>query len=69
MAAHHLSINQLERLLKAIRDTFTITGEYTFEANPDELTKEKSPTIRKIWSKQNFNGRSNIQAGVIVCFR
>ena len=28
-----LSINQLERLLKAIRDTFTITGEYTFEAN------------------------------------
>ena len=63
-----LSINQLERLLKAIRDTFTITGEYTFEANPDELTKEKS-TIREIWSKQNFNGRSDIQAGVIVCFR
>ena len=46
-----LSINQLERLLKAIRDTFTITGEYTFEANPDELTKRESPTIREIWSK------------------
>lgn len=42
-----LSINQLERLLKAIRDTFTITGEYTFEANPDELTKEKVQLLEK----------------------
>ncbi|WP_234097495.1 radical SAM family heme chaperone HemW [Staphylococcus argenteus] len=36
-----LSIAQLERLLIAIQNTFTITGEYTFEANPDELTKDK----------------------------
>ncbi|HCY8006511.1 TPA: oxygen-independent coproporphyrinogen III oxidase [Staphylococcus aureus] len=42
-----LSINQLERLLKAISDTFTITGEYTFEANPDELTKEKVQLLEK----------------------
>ena len=33
--------------LKAIRDTFTITGEYTFEANPDELTKEKVQLLEK----------------------
>ncbi|GKS36722.1 TPA: oxygen-independent coproporphyrinogen III oxidase [Staphylococcus argenteus] len=36
-----LSIAQLEKLLIAIQNTFTITGEYTFEANPDELTKDK----------------------------
>lgn len=47
-----LSINQLERLLKAIRDTFTITGEYTFEANPDELTKEKVQLLEKYGVKR-----------------
>ncbi|GJF75287.1 radical SAM family heme chaperone HemW [Staphylococcus argenteus] len=42
-----LSIAQLERLLIAIQNTFTITGEYTFEANPDELTKDKVQLLEK----------------------
>lgn len=42
-----LSIEQLEKLLIAIQDTFTITGEYTFEANPDELTKDKVQLLEK----------------------
>ena len=28
-----LNLKQLERLLKAIQSTFSIKGEYTFEAN------------------------------------
>ena len=36
-----LNLKQLERLLKAIQSTFSIKGEYTFEANPDELTLDK----------------------------
>lgn len=36
-----LTLKQLERLLIAIQQKFTIRGEYTFEANPDELTEEK----------------------------
>lgn len=36
-----LNIKQLEKLLKAINKLFTISGEYTFEANPDELTFQK----------------------------
>ncbi|MGJ5711820.1 radical SAM family heme chaperone HemW [Staphylococcus auricularis] len=36
-----LSYEQLEKLLKAITRIFTIEGEFSFEANPDELTLEK----------------------------
>ncbi|SUK13682.1 coproporphyrinogen III oxidase [Staphylococcus agnetis] len=36
-----LTPKQLERLLTAIQHKFNIQGEYTFEANPDELTEEK----------------------------
>ncbi len=42
-----LSINQLERLLKAIRDTFTITGEIDLKPIRDELTKEKVQLLEK----------------------
>ncbi|UDI79276.1 oxygen-independent coproporphyrinogen III oxidase [Staphylococcus taiwanensis] len=41
-----LSENQLERLLKAITSTFTINGEFSFEANPDELTFEKVKLLK-----------------------
>lgn len=36
-----LSTVQLEKLLKAINARFEVTHEFTFEANPDELTREK----------------------------
>ena len=36
-----LNMRQLEKLLRAINQTFTISGEFSFEANPDELTYEK----------------------------
>ena len=36
-----LSYDQLEKLLQAITRIFTIEGEFSFEANPDELTLEK----------------------------
>ena len=36
-----LSTPQLEKLLQGIADNFDIRNEYTFEANPDELTDEK----------------------------
>ena len=42
-----LNIVQLEKLLKAINNTFTIHGEYSFEANPDELTYEKVALLKK----------------------
>ncbi|MDQ7112403.1 radical SAM family heme chaperone HemW [Staphylococcus simulans] len=41
-----LNESQLERLLKAINDHFTISGEYTFEANPDELTPSKIKLLK-----------------------
>ena len=31
-----LNMRQLEKLLRAINQTFTISGEFSFEANPDE---------------------------------
>lgn len=36
-----LTVQQLERLLTAINERFSVTHEFTFEANPDELTREK----------------------------
>lgn len=36
-----LNLAQLEKLLHAITNIFTIKGEFSFEANPDELTLEK----------------------------
>lgn len=42
-----LSEEQLERLLIAIQEQFDISGEYTFEANPDELTEEKVALLKK----------------------
>ncbi|MCS4485568.1 radical SAM family heme chaperone HemW [Staphylococcus americanisciuri] len=42
-----LSEAQLERLLAAINEHFTISGEYTFEANPDELTEKKVALLKK----------------------
>lgn len=42
-----LNLTQLEKLLKAINNTFTISGEYSFEANPDELTYEKVALLKR----------------------
>ncbi len=36
-----LSVAQLDKLLSAINSRFECTHEFTFEANPDELTREK----------------------------
>lgn len=36
-----LTVSQLDRLLKFMTEHFTVTDEFTFEANPDELTSEK----------------------------
>lgn len=36
-----LTVKQLEKLLGAINARFECTHEFTFEANPDELTREK----------------------------
>ncbi|CAL28112.1 radical SAM family heme chaperone HemW [Staphylococcus carnosus] len=41
-----LSTQQLEKLLKAINDNYIIKNEYTFEANPDELTNEKVQLLK-----------------------
>lgn len=41
-----LNLQQLEKLLKAINDLFEIHGEYSFEANPDELTNEKVQLLK-----------------------
>ncbi|MCE5001947.1 radical SAM family heme chaperone HemW [Staphylococcus pseudoxylosus] len=41
-----LSYKQLKRLLIAITDTFEIKGEFSFEANPDELTLEKVQLLK-----------------------
>ncbi|WP_323704707.1 radical SAM family heme chaperone HemW [Mammaliicoccus sp. Dog046] len=42
-----LSEEQLERLLIAINELFVITKEYTFEANPDELTEGKIKLLKQ----------------------
>src|SRR5699024_11368541 len=41
-----LSLQQLERLLSFIAERFTVSTEYTFEANPDEVTTEKLDLLR-----------------------
>lgn len=41
-----LNMQQLDRLLKAITSIFTIKGEFSFEANPDELTLEKVQLLK-----------------------
>ncbi|CAM3075215.1 radical SAM family heme chaperone HemW [Staphylococcus argensis] len=42
-----LSESQLERLLQAITSLFTIEDEFSFEANPDELTLNKVRLLKK----------------------
>ncbi|KAA1040060.1 radical SAM family heme chaperone HemW [Macrococcus equipercicus] len=42
-----LSVTQLERLLSYIADRFTVTDEWTMEANPDELTAEKIAVMKQ----------------------
>ncbi|OFL47114.1 coproporphyrinogen III oxidase [Nosocomiicoccus sp. HMSC067E10] len=42
-----LNLNQLERLLSFINDNFNVSHEYTFEANPDELTTEKISLLKE----------------------
>ncbi|MDK7113727.1 radical SAM family heme chaperone HemW [Staphylococcus pettenkoferi] len=42
-----LSETQLERLLQAITSLFTIEDEFSFEANPDELTLNKVRLLKK----------------------
>lgn len=42
-----LNMNQLERLLSFINDNFNVSQEYTFEANPDELTTEKISLLKE----------------------
>lgn len=41
-----LSLKQLEKLLSFIADRFTVSVEYTFEANPDEVTTEKLDLLK-----------------------
>ncbi|CAM3432739.1 radical SAM family heme chaperone HemW [Nosocomiicoccus ampullae] len=41
-----LNMNQLEKLLKYIKENFNVSDEYTFEANPDELTTEKISLLK-----------------------
>lgn len=41
-----LSYKQLEKLLIAITRLFNISGEFSFEANPDELTLEKVQLLK-----------------------
>lgn len=41
-----LNIEQLNKLLTAINRIFTIEGEFSFEANPDELTFEKVKLLK-----------------------
>lgn len=41
-----LKIDQLNKLLSAINRIFTIEGEFSFEANPDELTFEKVKLLK-----------------------
>ena len=41
-----LNIDQLTKLLSGINNLFNIEGEYSFEANPDELTFEKVKLLK-----------------------
>lgn len=41
-----LSESQLSRLLSAVTDRFQVTEEFTFEANPDELTPGKLDVLK-----------------------
>lgn len=41
-----LNIDQLNKFLSAINRIFTIEGEFSFEANPDELTFEKVKLLK-----------------------
>lgn len=41
-----LSEAQLDKLLSFITDQFTVTEEFTFEANPDELTSQKLDILK-----------------------
>ena len=41
-----LSVAQLTKLLEAIQRLFTIRGEFAFEVNPDELTREKVQLLK-----------------------
>ncbi|MCU5746401.1 radical SAM family heme chaperone HemW [Staphylococcus sp. SQ8-PEA] len=41
-----LNYDQLEKLLKAITQNFTIRKEFSFEANPDELTYDKVKLLK-----------------------
>lgn len=43
-----LSEVQLEKLLISINNLFTVTDEYTFEANPDELTEGKIQLLKNM---------------------
>lgn len=52
-----LTVNQLDRLLKFMTENFTVTDEFTFEANPDELTTEKLDVL-------NNYGVNRISLGV-----
>ena len=52
-----LTVSQLDRLLKFMTDNFTVTDEFTFEANPDELTTEKLDVL-------NNYGVNRISLGV-----
>lgn len=42
-----LSERQLEHLLSFISENFTVSGEYTFEANPDEVTTAKLDLLKQ----------------------
>lgn len=52
-----LSVQQLDRLLKFITEHFTVTDEFTFEANPDELTTEKLDVL-------HYYGVNRVSLGV-----
>lgn len=52
-----LTVSQLDRLLKFMTEHFTVTDEFTFEANPDELTTEKLDVL-------NTYGVNRISLGV-----
>lgn len=52
-----LTVSQLDRLLKFMTEHFTVTDEFTFEANPDELTTEKLDVL-------NHYGVNRVSLGV-----
>ena len=52
-----LTVSQLDRLLVFINKTFIVTHEFSFEANPDELTEEKLNVL-------NAHGINRISLGI-----